>query len=521
MGQQIFQEVTWNGVTVDTYTDKVTGRIQVFSQGFGPLGGIGGVLIAESVPANGSSPWRLADGERYRRLINNQRDKNGQAPLSSQEFSTQFFSGGARQLNNERAYLLNYNVGRVDHLKGFFENRIPFTVNPEGKKERVNFDGSVTTQQVVNPTAEPDDQPDPDPSATGAVPTANGNGNGNGTGNGNNTGTDPNGTGNGGVLPGDAGGTTVVQNEDGSTTITVSSTTQNTNQTALNGNSKVGGGKGELIVYPAISPPPGLEYDYVTFTAYEYSVIGDKLIRTGDYVHGGTEYESIQLPIQPSISETNAVVWNKDTLNEVQAAFANLSAGGQVAIGGGGAAQFQKAVDEGKKMINDALTDPTTRTAMLAYFAGQAVSANLIQRATGAIINPNLELLFNGPTLRTFNFTFRLTPRNDEESIRIRKLIRAFKRNSGVQRDGNSLFLKSPRVFQITYNHRGKGQHPYLNKIKPCALTNFGVNYTPDGSYMVFNSTGSLTSYDIQLSFTEINPVYANDIGESETDMGF
>jgi hypothetical protein len=47
------------------------------------------------------------------------------------------------------------------------------------------------------------------------------------------------------------------------------------------------------------------------------------------------------------------------------------------------------------------------------------------------------------------------------------------------------------------------------------------VNYTPDGSYMVFNDTGSLTAYDIQLSFTEIIPVYADDYNGPDTDMGF
>ena len=43
-----------------------------------------------------------------------------------------------------------------------------------------------------------------------------------------------------------------------------------------------------------------------------------------------------------------------------------------------------------------------------AYFAGQAVGRNIVARATGQVLNPNMELLFQGPTLRTVNFNFKL-----------------------------------------------------------------------------------------------------------------
>ena len=225
--------------------------------------------------------------------------------------------------------------------------------------------------------------------------------------------------------------------------------------------------------------------------------------------------------MQPTITESNAVSWTNDTLNDIQRGFANLSSGVIQYVGEGDGYQLQKAIGSGKEQIKNLLTDPTSKDALIAFFAGQAVGARLMGRSTGAIINPNLELLFSGPGLRSFNFSFKLTPRNREESEVIRKIIRAFKRNSAVQTATSALFLKSPRIFQLEYIYKDGGQHPYLNKFKPCALTNFAVNYTPDGSYMVFNDTGSLTAYDIQLSFTEIIPVYANDYDGSETDMGF
>ncbi len=85
---------------------------------------------------------------------------------------------------------------------------------------------------------------------------------------------------------------------------------------------------------------------------------------------------------------------------------------------------------------------------------------------------------------------------------------------------GKEMFLKSPDVFRLEYIFKNGGQHPFLNKIKLCALQSMDVQYTPDGSYMTYDD-GSMTSYTISASFGELNPIYANDIDESSNDMGF
>ena len=63
--------------------------------------------------------------------------------------------------------------------------------------------------------------------------------------------------------------------------------------------------------------------------------------------------------------------------------------------------------------------------------------------------------------------------------------------------------------------------HPFLNKIKPCALTSFNVNYAPEGSYMTFRGLPSMTCYEINMQFSEIQPIYADDINMKDESMGF
>ena len=67
-------------------------------------------------------------------------------------------------------------------------------------------------------------------------------------------------------------------------------------------------------------------------------------------------------------------------------------------------------------------------------------------------------------------------------------------------------------------------QHPFLHKFKPFVLSNFSVDYTPDGSYMTYGENGSMTSYTLTMQFSEIEATYANEYDEKDDDskdMGF
>ena len=92
-----------------------------------------------------------------------------------------------------------------------------------------------------------------------------------------------------------------------------------------------------------------------------------------------------------------------------------------------------------------------------------------------------------------------------------------------VRQSPGSLFLGVPSIYELSYifNSDETGYHPFLNKIKPCALTGFNVNYTPDGSYMTYQD-GSMTSYAVDMQFDEIEPIYNEDIDDVDfATMGY
>ena len=70
------------------------------------------------------------------------------------------------------------------------------------------------------------------------------------------------------------------------------------------------------------------------------------------------------------------------------------------------------------------------------------------------------------------------------------------------------------------FNKEKDLDHPALNKIKTCALRNFSVNYTPAGSYATYNDkAGTMSSYDLTMSFTELDPVYSDDYDRIPVDQ--
>ena len=228
---------------------------------------------------------------------------------------------------------------------------------------------------------------------------------------------------------------------------------------------------------------------------------------------------TVILPIPGGIQDTNSVQWAGSSMNAAEAAMANVALRGITEGTTGFFGGVQDFADTVSKNAGEA------GTAIANIFAGKAsgTGAQLLTRTTGGIINPNLELLFTGPSLRTFSFQFKMNAREAAESREIVKIIRFFKQGSAAQKSSSNLFLKSPHTFQIQYLHRGPGgnDNPFMNKIKECALQSVAVNYTPEGNYATFDD-GAMTSYELTLQFSELEPVFNNDYAQdNDATIGF
>lgn len=256
--------------------------------------------------------------------------------------------------------------------------------------------------------------------------------------------------------------------------------------------------------------------DYVLFTMYKYEPSGvnlsnattsSSILNRSQPSSSSTPLGTVTMAIQGPINDMNTVGWNDGNMNI-----------GQMLLAAVALPTFEGKPEAGLNAVGSLISDTSANKALKstakAFFAGQAVQNNeILQRTTGAIANPNIELLFQAPQLREFSFTFILSPRNTTESDSIRKIIRFFKQGMSVKKASTGLFLKTPNTFVIKYVQKGddtdKGSK-YLPKIKECALQSFGVNYTPAQNYATFYNN-SMTAYELTMGFKELTPIYDND----------
>ena len=221
---------------------------------------------------------------------------------------------------------------------------------------------------------------------------------------------------------------------------------------------------------------------------------------------------AIFLPIPSGIQDDNRVGWNKDEADPVKLAMADFAK--QTMTGG---------VEGAKASLSNISAtlknNPGIKEAVSAQLTKNLTGVNVLGREQGAVINSNIELLFSGPELRTFTFTFKLSPRDKTEAQNILKIIRTLKQGMSAKKAADFLFVKSPHTFFLGY-YKGAELQPYMNRFKECALTSMSVQYAPDGPFATYTD-GSMTSYGMSLTFQELEPVFDNDYGEDYKNIGF
>ena len=126
------------------------------------------------------------------------------------------------------------------------------------------------------------------------------------------------------------------------------------------------------------------------------------------------------LPIPGGISDTNSVSWGSDNLYAAQKAATDLAQTLITKGAGAGTALIEQQAEQASASSGE------IGQGLTALFAQQAVgTTNILSRFQGAVQNPNMELLFTGPTLRPFNFTFKLSARGVDDREQIRQIKRS------------------------------------------------------------------------------------------------
>ena len=297
----------------------------------------------------------------------------------------------------------------------------------------------------------------------------------------------------------------------------------------------------EIFAYPLDIDP---RQDHMKIVRYEYLRADINLSKgerneffngkeknvAGDSVIGSNPMGSILLPM-PKVTDVNGVEWGKSELN-----INGLTALGSVdnLLGGpfgnraraDGINKFQAdrqddAKDaQGRGVQKDGLmtlgqtmgTQISLSTAN--FLMGTDIDMDTyLARTGGKVLNPNAEMLFQGPTIRSFPFSFLMVARSQKEGQEIRKIIRFLKLGM-APKFRNTTYLANPDIFTLHYKN-GPGKNDELdtvNKFSPggLALTNMNVDYAPNGYWSAYRDSHPV-ALRMDLEFTELRPIYYQD----------
>ena len=266
-------------------------------------------------------------------------------------------------------------------------------------------------------------------------------------------------------------------------------------------------------VFPSDLAETGM--DVIKFTMLEFKPrkvasgpgsFGKVQQRTKPGEKGRKGIGTVMLPVPGGITDQNNADWGDGRMNPLQAA--GLEVAGKALSQGLEAGM----VSAGNQIKGIGANADQAKSTVKGIFQAGSVGLDpneVLARTQGAVINPNLELLFKGPALRPFNFTFQMGARNEKDSLQIMQILRFFKQGSAPQRTEAQMLIKAPHTFQIEYLHRG-AKNKFLNEIKECALLSVGVNYTPNNNYATF-ANGAPVSIELTLGFKELDPVFNDD----------
>jgi len=168
--------------------------------------------------------------------------------------------------------------------------------------------------------------------------------------------------------------------------------------------------------------------------------------------------------------------------------YADKEIGSLAALGAGAIAAFNAGSGTADVLtkITDSLTGDTAKEGLknLANSALDTIAPGalaLSQLASGSVITPRMEMMFEGVGRRTFSYTFAFLPKSVQEARIVEDIIYHFKfymmpkySNPTTRRE-----MDIPGTFDIQYMYRGS-ENNFINKVSTCFLQSVEVEYGAD-----------------------------------------
>lgn len=187
-------------------------------------------------------------------------------------------------------------------------------------------------------------------------------------------------------------------------------------------------------------------------------------------------------------------------------------------LSGASGDMYEAIKSVGKGIGNAVSNQPESIYLATKAFGAENIGA-VLNKAQGYAINPQLQMIYKGIGLRTFQLTFTFTPKSAQEAKEVDEIIALFKHHyaprleSGTETSVNSMFFIPPSMFTVQFMHNGR-ENTHLPKYGECVLSNITVDYAPNGfaSY----EDGSPVQSQLMLQFKETEIIDRNKLEKGD-----
>ena len=239
----------------------------------------------------------------------------------------------------------------------------------------------------------------------------------------------------------------------------------------------------------------------------------------------------VHLPLPTELRDDTAVSYTNVNLETVGDLIQDRSNAIDAAALRSVGALAQMAAGATSSGIASLLDNRFTGSGLVSGAAGGFISAiqslipadqlsSVLQQKYGAAPNPNPSVMFQGPVLRDFSFSWAFYPKNAKESRTIQDLIKKLKGRAlpSDNAEGSSAILNYPHICQLNFfpwDTNGKEDNGWSDnsiiKIKKCFMQSVNVNYNAFGTPGFFEDTQLPISYQLSIQFKEIDYLLSKD----------
>lgn len=233
---------------------------------------------------------------------------------------------------------------------------------------------------------------------------------------------------------------------------------------------------------------------------------------------------TIRLPIPHELTDTQAVGWADTPLGSVVGGVLESL----VATRGEDARSDAFSLEGLSQRVGQI---QGSQVSDIAGTLGQGAAISLFERGTrgapgvspavqqfyGIGINPFMSVSFNSPGFKTHQFSWKLIPRDPDESTELHNIIQGFRKAMlpGISNAlNNNLLFEYPDMIEISLT-----PNEYLYNFKRCVIETMSVNYAAASAPSFFERTNAPTVVELSIRLKEIEYWTKADYGGQQAQL--